>query len=352
MPPVPNRILIIRPSALGDVCRSVPVLASLRRAFPAAHIDWLVQDSFAPAVAHHPGLTGVVPFERRALGTAASRGRLGSSLLFMRRLRDAKYDLVFDVQGLARSGLFAWATGAARRVGFANAREMGWLGANERFEVPRAVHSVDRMLELVRLSGIEPLRDMRLYAPPSDRDTLAADPQLSGTRYAVIAPTSRWPGKRWAAERFAELAPRLLGAGLGVDAAVLVGGASERGQCLPLIELAARDGRVIDRIGATSVGALMALIERAALVIANDSAALHMAVGFDRPMVALYGPTRVDLVGPYGREGDVVQHITPADTLDHKNAIAGRAIMDRITIDEVFDRAGAALSRSSSQTPA
>ncbi len=340
-----ERILIIRPSALGDVCRSVPVLVSLRRAFPGARIDWLVQDSFAPAVEHHPDLTGIVPFARRALGASASRGRLGASLEFLRSLRRARYDLVLDVQGLARSGLFAWATRAPRRVGFADARELGWLGVNERHAPGRARHTVDRMLELVRSAGIEPVRDMRLYAPPGERDALAADGGLAGRRFAVIAPTSRWPGKRWAESRFADLIGFILDARVGLDAVILVGAAGERGQCETLVDLAARDPRVIDRIGATSVGGLMALIERSALVIANDSAALHMAVGFDRPLVALYGPTRVDLVGPYGRERDVIQHVTPRDRLDHKDDDAGRVLMDRITVDEVLGRAVAAVSQ-------
>jgi lipopolysaccharide heptosyltransferase I len=349
---VPDRILIIRPSALGDACRSVPVLVSLRRAYPGARIDWLVQDTFASAISHHPDLSATVPFARRALGASASRGRLGESLAFLRSLRAARYDLVLDVQGLARSGLFAWATGAPRRVGFANAREMGWLGVNERHQVPREMHSVDRMLELLRRAGVEPAVEMRLYAPPEDRAAVASDVSLGRGDFIVVAPTSRWPGKRWAADRFATLCARLIRDDAGAGAVVLIGSASERDQCTPLLDLAAREPRIIDRIGKTSIGTMMALIERSALVIANDSAALHMAVGFDRPLVALYGPTRVDLVGPYRRERDVVQHVTPADSLDHKDEGAGRALMDRITVNEVFERAAAALSRCASQSPA
>jgi ADP-heptose:LPS heptosyltransferase len=77
VPPTPERILIIRPSALGDVCRSVPAVVSLRRAYPAARIDWLVQDSFADAARFHPDLSGVVSFARGTLGRDAVRGRPG-----------------------------------------------------------------------------------------------------------------------------------------------------------------------------------------------------------------------------------------------------------------------------------
>ncbi len=329
--PPPQRILIIRPSALGDVCRSVPVLVSLRRAYPNARIDWLVQDSFADAIRHHPDLTNVVPFARRETGSALKAGQSAPLRGLLRRLREPRYDLVIDAQGLFRSGFFAWATRAPRRVGYSNAREFGWLGVNERYDISRDMHSVDRMLELVRRAGIDPVPDMRLYAPPDDRAAIATDPRLSEP-YAVIAPTSRWPGKLWPAERFAEVALALLGHGL--TRIVLVGASSERGQIAPLLELAAKDHRVLDMVGQTSIGRLMAVVERSSLVIALDSAALHMAVGFDRPIVALFGPTHVALVGPYRRDADVIQHLQPGDRLDHKDDAAGRALMERIGVEE------------------
>ncbi len=342
----PARVLIIRPSALGDVCRSVPVLASVRRRWPTAHIDWLVQDSFADAVRHHPMLSGVVEFPRRALGEAMRAMRLGAGAAYLRSLARARYDLVLDMQGLARSGLFAWATRAPRRVGFANAREGGWLGCNERHVVPESMHAVDRMLDLLGRAGIEPVRDMRLYASEPDRAWVRNDFRLTSGRYAVIAPTSRWESKRWPSDRFAHVARSLLERELCV---AVVGSRGEREQCAPLIELAKREPRVIDLVGSTSVGQLMALIEGSRLTIANDSAALHMAVGFDRPYVGLYGPTRLDLVGPYAGErepqarsrGIVLQHGEPSGESDHKRADGEH--IGRITTGEVVSAAASLL---------
>lgn len=339
----PNRILIIRPSALGDVCKSVPVLVSLRRAFPDAVIDWLVQDSFTPAIAAHPALSGVVLFPRKALGASMGRLNPGPSLAWMNELRARHYDIAFDMQGLARSGLFAFATRAPRRVGYANARELGWLGYTERHRVGLELHSVDRMLELLKLAGVPPVADMRLYVPESDRAAFTASDSstasLARQRYVLIAPTSRWVGKRWPCERFAELARELLAVTgpAAIDRVVVVGSASEREQCGPLLELARNQPRVLDLLGKTSVGGLMALVESASLVVANDSAALHMAVGFGRSLVALYGPTRVGTVGPYRRHANVIQHVRPEEVLDHKSDAAGRAMMERITTPEVFD---------------
>lgn len=345
----PKRLLLIRPSALGDVCRTAPCLVSLRRAFPDAEIDWLVNDAFAPAVAHHPALTRAVPFDRRAFGDGLKKLDLGPARGLLARLREPGYDLVVDLQGLARSGLFSWATRAPRRVGFANAREFGWLAYTERHRVDAGMHTVDRMLRLLEMAGVQPVLDMRLYTSAEDRGAVA-EAGLAGRRYAVVAPTSRWPGKRWPAERFAALIPRMLEAGL--EAVVVVGSGSERGQCGPLVELAAREpGRVIDRIGGTTVGGLMGLIQGSALTVANDSAALHIAVGFDRPIVALFGPTRVELVGPFRREADVLQHARPGDRFEHKNEAAGRAMMERIGVDEVEAMVRARLGAGAAGAP-
>lgn len=348
----PERILIIRPSALGDVCRSVPVLASLRRRFPAARIDWLVQDTFAPAIAAHPALTNVIRFPRAQLRLKHLLTPEGVEKLagLLRQMRRPRYDVVFDCQGLLRSGFFAWSTRARRRVGYANAAELGWLGVNQRVPVPRQMHAVDRMLALVEATGTPAVRDMRLYTMLSDRMGVPAE--ILDQPYAVLAPTSRWPGKRWPPERFAEVATAILGSGFA-SRVVLVGSASEREQCQPLTELARREPRIVDLIGQTDVGRLMAVIERSALVVANDSAALHMAVGFERPLVALYGPTRTELVGPYHREQDVIHGAPLASNLSHKDEPTAAQAMASITastvIDAVLSRlAGAVLHRHGS----
>nr|HRJ50536.1 glycosyltransferase family 9 protein [Phycisphaerales bacterium] len=331
---------IIRPSALGDVCRTVPVLASLRAAYPRATIDWLVQDTFAEAIVAHPALTSVVPFPRARFGWLARRLRLTEILRYLGELRRARYDLVIDCQGLARSGIFAWATRSARRVGYANSPEAAWLAYTDRVHADLSMHAVDRMLALVRAIGVPVTADMRLFAPARALEMIDRDPVLREP-FMVVAPTSRWPGKRWPPERFVEVIHRVLdamngtGVGAGIGRVVMVGAASERPQCALITRLAASEPRLIDRVGATGVGELMALVARSSLVLGNDSAVLHMAVGFDRPIVGLYGPTHVSRVGPYGRERDVIRHVREGDRIDHKDDASGKALMDRIGVEEV-----------------
>lgn len=328
----PRKILLIRPSALGDVCRTVPVVAALRARYPNARIEWMVQQGFEDAVRHHPAVDAIVPFNRKALGSQILRGDLAETREFLGSLKRAGYDTVIDAQGLARSGVLMWATRAPVRIGYRQAQEGAWLGANRRVDAPRTMHAVDRMLRLAAAADADVFQpDLRLYADP---DAVSQAVIEHPERYAVLAPTSRWASKRWPDDRFAEVASTLLGE-RAVERVIVVGAPGERGQCPASLALATDHPRVTDRVGSTSISALMALISRAALVVANDSAAVHMAVGFDRPTVALYGPTDVARVGPYGREADVIQHREPGDTMDHKDD-ANTAMMARIGLEEVL----------------
>ncbi len=329
----PQRILFIRPSALGDVCRSVGVVAALNRRFPSAKIDWLVQNSFVQAIEHHPGVHRVIPFDRKTLGKQVKKGRVGPIREWLRTLRQGEYDLVIDAQGLARSGFFAWCTRAPRRFGYRDAQELSWLFLNERVEAPRTMHTVDRMMRLADALDADATHpDLRLHTDPDDLSQVIVE---YPDRYAVIAPTSRWAGKCWPIERYTKLA-RQLADHPQLDRVIVVGGPGERLQCAPLLELAEDHPRIVDRVGSTSISQLMAVISRSRLLVANDSAALHMAVGFDRPLVALLGPTEPALVGPYRRDADVIRHASDDDEFDFKKPESVE-LMERITLEEVLD---------------
>ena len=324
---------------MGDVARTVPALASLRAAFPQARVDWLVQNGFEPVVANHPALSNVITFPKRHLVEALRQLRFGPLRAFTNSLRQTGYDMVFDLQGLARSGFLAWATGAPARFGQANARELGWLGYNRRVHVENDVHVVERMLRIVALAGVTPAYDMRLYTSDADRAWAAAT--LGTPPPVVLAPTSAWASKQWPAERFALLAGAMVERGRRV---AIIGGPEEESKVKPLVELAARGPEVLNLIGRTSVGQMMAVIQRASLLVGNDSAALHMGVGFDRPMVALLGATVAGRGGPFGRERDVIQHVRAGDVMSFKRPGAQK-LMERISVEEVVEACEARLAR-------
>ncbi len=286
-----SKILIIRPSALGDVARTVPCLVSLRRAVPDAQIDWLVGSGFVDAVRAHPALSGVVPFDRKA-----KRGALALS----RRLRQAQYDLVFDLQGLARSGWFAWATRAKVRVGDANARELGWLGVNRRHPIDPTLHAIPRMTALLAAEGVPIVNDLSLHVPAEDlawAQTAWAERGMTAKRYACVAPTAQWGCKCWPLQRYAQLTERLLQHD-GIDRVVVLAAPHEHAAVHAGFASLSPDESKRLWFPSTTVGQLMALIQDANLVVCNDSAPLHLAVGLNTPTVSLFGPTDPALVGP------------------------------------------------------
>ncbi|MCE9589905.1 MAG: glycosyltransferase family 9 protein [Planctomycetes bacterium] len=305
----PN-ILIVRPSALGDVARTVPALVSIRRAYPNSRIDWLVQDSYSDVIWYHPDLTGVVLFPRRRFGAmwrnpaAANQARL-----WLKEVRRTHYDMVFDLQGLSRSGWITRLTGARRRIGFSDARELAWLHYNRRHRIKKDVrHTVDRMLALVEAEGIPPVREMRLYTAETDRlwvDSLLTRYGVQDSGYFVIAPTARWRSKCWPIDRFAQVVFRLLDTGRAGKFGIILAAPDEEAQLQPLLDALRHDNRVISPT--TTVGQMMAILERTRLLVCNDSAPLHIAVGFNRPLITVFGPTDPAEVGPYKRDTCVIR---------------------------------------------
>lgn len=323
----PKRILFIRPSALGDVCRSVPVVASLKNQWPEASIDWLVQSEFIDVVSQHPAIEEVIPFQRKGMKRWYLPAGFCALLSFLKKLNSKKYDLVIDGQGLGRSGFFSLATRSSWRIGLASAREFGWLGYTQRVKTDME-HTVDKMLALSEAAGAKTIHDMRLVARDADSDWWE---QLGIPQYAVLAPTSRWESKQWPIERFVEIAKHLQELGLRV---VVVGAPNETNQIKQLSQL---EG-ILDLLPEMTIGRLMAVIEKANIVIANDSAALHIAVGFDRPCVGLYGPTNPAVVGPYQRPEAVVAATVNYDEVHYRDRSIGDRVMQQITTQAVTDK--------------
>ncbi|MBI1374957.1 MAG: hypothetical protein GC159_19745 [Phycisphaera sp.] len=335
------RILLVRPSALGDVARTAPALVSLMRRYPGARVDWLVQDSFADVVRHHPDIGDVIAFPRRQMsGFGFKPGATIRGMKFLNELRGRAYDMVYDLQGLARSGFMTRWTGAGRRVGPADARELGWLGYNRRVPIDASIeHTVDRMLAVLGGDDVPPVRDMRLYVGEADRqwcEQWMTKHSLTAGRYAVVAPTARWKCKCWPIESYEQVVTRL--GQVGMRAAAVIGAASERGQTELLIRgdtVSAKPPR-IDMVGKTTVGQMMAMIDQAGLVLANDSAALHIAVGLGRRVVSVFGPTDVAQVGPYRYDTGTVCAKT-AGRIHYRTARDDQSVIASVNTERVWD---------------
>jgi lipopolysaccharide heptosyltransferase I len=293
-----RRVALLKPSALGDIVHSLPVLTALRRRFPHAHLTWVVNRGYEPLLRGHPDLDDTLPFDR-----GAARGGWGRALGYYRRflseMRQRQFDLIIDLQGLLRSGLMAVASGAERRVGLSSAREGApWFYTDV---VPvadyDALHAVDRYWLVAEALGAGDL-PKRFSVPVPDDARCWADEALQECPrpWVVVGPGSRWRTKRWPPDYFAVLARQ---AQQHFGGTVLFVGGGEETDLAEAIRSRLR-GPTCDLTGRTTLPQLAALLERADVVVANDTGPLHLAAALGRPVVAPYTCTSIRLTGPYG----------------------------------------------------
>lgn len=300
----PKRIVLLKPSALGDIIHCLPLLGAVRRRFPQAHLAWVVNRSYAPLLDGHPDLDDVIPFDRGAVRTGVWHGAKKAGR-FLARLHAEQFDLVLDLQGLLRSGIMCWATGARRRVGLADAREGARLAYTDVIAVPDPtnIHAVDRYGLVAKALGCEVSARFQVPVAGHARETAARLLTGHARPWLMIAVGARWLTKRWPPRHFAELANRAMK--LTGGTAIFVGGPEDS----KLAKEAADHvhGPSLDLTGKTSLSELVGVLERADAVIANDTGPLHLAVALGRAVAAPYTCTQVRLTGPYGAPHQAVE---------------------------------------------
>ncbi|MDG2022707.1 MAG: glycosyltransferase family 9 protein [Phycisphaerales bacterium] len=298
-------------------------------------IDWVVQEGFEDAIRAHPAINRVIGFPRHGIQhwwRSPSESR--RAIRFFRGLR-GRYDLVVDAQGLARSGLMARVSGGRRRIGFADAAEGGWLGYTERITVREGLPAVDRMLALLEGAGIEPVTESSLFVPEDVEPHWSSwkSASIGDQRYIALAPTSRWVSKEWPADRWSELAARLIEDG-HAKRIVLLGGPGEVEQ---LAEIARGRPEIKVLAGQGSLAFSMAAVRDSSLVVANDSAMLHAAAGLSVPLIGLFGPTSASISGPFGRTSDCISSPEGDPSLHYRDKRIGDRVMRGISLRSVLD---------------
>lgn len=340
-----RRVLIIKPSALGDVVHTLPVLGALKRAHPHSEVSWLISSHLAQIIEGHPLLAEVIVFERERYR------RMGMSMAvmlefcrFLKGLRQRRFSLVLDLQGLFRSGIFALATGAPVRVGFDNAREGAPLFYTHRVAVPSLdIHAVDRYFSIARAIGLpECEKHFGLPVLQSDRDRarwlLESAGLQAGRPYVAICASAGWPSKRWFPERFAGVI-EFIHTSLGAEA-VLVGSEGDREVTGRIIE--ELKAPPVDLTGKTSLRELVAIIDGARAMVTNDSGPMHIAAAVECPTVAVFGPTNPQRTGPYGPGHKVIPGRAPSSPCYKRQCIYGGTeemrCLRNITVQDVTDR--------------
>ncbi|HRD88720.1 MAG: lipopolysaccharide heptosyltransferase I [Candidatus Accumulibacter sp.] len=287
-------ILLLKTSSLGDVIHNLPVVSDLRRSFPAAGIDWCVEENFADIPRLHPAVGEVIPIAirrwRRQLGRFATWHELRD---FRQRLRARTYDFVLDTQGLIKSALVS-RLAQGRRLGYSAEAARESLAAHfydDTFVIPRNVHAVQRNRWLAAAAFDYPVDlplDYGISAPAMDAGWLPVGPVA-----VLLTATSRddklWDEGHW----------RALGRELscnGVTTVLPAGNAHERERA--------------ERIASAVAGAIVApplrlrelaaLLARASVAIGVDTGLAHLAAALRVPVIALYVATDPALTGVFG----------------------------------------------------
>ena len=327
--------LIVRLGALGDIVHAIPVAAALRRAHPAARIDWLVS-------AKHRDILDLVPvIDRRVVVNDRGGSGGGASLpAAIRELRRARYDVAIDLQGLIKSAIIARSSGAKRVIGFArrhlreglarpfytHVHDPGGGGMFER--EPR--HVVFINLGLLGAIGITAgTPEFPLEAQPSDVARRMAD--RAGGRYALLNPGAAWPNKRWPPDRLGVVAAAVAERhGLR---SVVLWGPGERELAEAVV---ARAGGAAILSPETSIADLVALSRGAAVMVSGDTGPTHIAAAVGTPLVGIYGPTRPERNGPWRPEDVTVSRANVCQCHHLRRCRLPTMCLMDIQVDEVI----------------
>jgi heptosyltransferase I len=281
-----ERILIVKPSSLGDIVHTLPAAAALHRAMPQARIDWLANTEWCPLLEGVSFLNEVIPFPRRELRGIS--GVFRGARWAEKELRPRGYDLVVDFQGLLRSAFLAKRTGAPVIAGFRQSREGASLFYTHRAEVAdwNRRHAVDRNLALVASLGLD-VSDPVFVFPLG---TQLKKPPVFSSPPILLHPFSRGAGKSLAAVEVMELCELL------APYPVLLVGIPEK----PIT--VSWPGNVTDLLGKTTLPELIHLVRQAAWTVSVDSGPMHLAAGLTDRVLSLHTWSNPAMVGPWRPE--------------------------------------------------
>ena len=297
------KVLILKPSSLGDVVQALPVLRLIKRNLPASEIYWWIDSNLASLLEDDADLSGIIRFDRQRW--AAPRHWLELWRAF-RWMRAQSFDWVIDLQSLARSGTFAWLANGSLTIGLDEPRE----GARGYYDVAVRrpslhAHAVDWYLALLSFLGV-PV-DWNFEWLPARAKVVEAVRQkwpVGNGRWIILQPGARWLNKRWPVDCFAELTRCLAAAEADLRFAIL-GGQEDRP--LGKVIAATAPQRCLDLTGNITLPEMVEWIRLSHLMVTNDTGPMHVAAALAKPVVSLFGPTSPHRTGPYAQIGHCLQ---------------------------------------------
>ena len=303
----PRRILIVIAAGIGDFVMATPALGAIREHFPQASIWILTIPEAKPLVERCPHVNVIRTLDLRRSRSAltwAVGHRRQELWQLIRELRKTQFDFALNLYaietlgGALRIAAAFWLIGARRTLG----RWSGGYGFAYDLRSKQEGHEIDAQLGVVRLMGITPRTELpELWVTLEDEVACALLLKTHGVssaeKLACLHPGSARPEACWPGNRFVVVGQHLAAAGARV---VIIGALGQQPLCKSLAEPIPG---AISLAGATSLPVLAALLQRATLLVTNDSGPMHMAAALGTPVVVPFGPATPDRFGPRGRAG-------------------------------------------------
>ncbi len=324
---------------MGDLVHTLPAVSALRKRFPDARIDWLVETRHRDVLLDNPDVSELIEVDtlgwRRRLFSPRTWREIRGSVA---RIRERRYDFVLDLQGTIKSAVSAFLARSDRRIGFGASHLKEWAAALLYTERVSAngdrPHVIDRHLSLLRALDIE-TEERRFAISVSPAEKVAAEGELARMNlreYVLLNPGGSWVTKRWSPERFGRLA-----AAIEREwklESLVVWGPGEEGMAREVVEASKGAARLAPR---TSLRDLIPYIRKARLFVSGDSGPLHLASACGVPAVGIFGPTDPARNGPFGSGDEVVwKHVACSPCYKHRCPGYGNVCLTAIEVDDVL----------------
>jgi heptosyltransferase-1 len=327
---MPKKILVVKPSSLGDVVHSLPFLNAVKSCFPRSEIHWVIAKGLEGLLEGNPMIDRLIIINKdvwKRISRAADTVREVRALF--RKIRQERYDLAIDLQGLLRSGLITMASRAPIRIGFSEAREGSRFFYTDKVRGGRDLHAVDRYMKIAAALGCKKGETVFNFPPGGKSKDWRKLLGKAPGGYVVIVPGARWETKVWPAENFGKVASLI------PLRSVVVGSPGDAMIAGKVVD--SSRGMAVSVAGKTNLAELIGIIQGARMAISNDSGPMHIAAACGVPVVGIFGPTSPERTGPYGGSHVIVKSAAACSPC-FKKRCADLKCMRNITPEDVYER--------------
>ncbi|MFH1763360.1 MAG: glycosyltransferase family 9 protein [Gemmatimonadota bacterium] len=355
LPTPPRSILLVRLSARGDIVFSSPLVRAFRRTYPDTRLTWMAESHTKDLVEHHPELDEVIVVDRirwKGLWRERKLKALFNEIRdLVRDLRNRRFDVAIDLQGLLRSGIMTFLTGAPLRIGLGSKEGSKHLMTLvlSRIEGDRGRISSEYRY-LAQELGLD-VGDFKMEVPlaTADREWAEGKERELGLEggFLVALPFTTTPQKHWREDRWAQLMDRVTEE-LGFPT-VILGGPDDRAALYRIRGMARIEP--VSLVGETALTQASAMVERASLVIGVDTGLSHMGIAFDRPTVTIFGSNIPYTKPPTDRAKVIVNWLECSPCRGKPTCNGAFTCTELISVEQVLDTAKEVLAHYEGKNP-